>query len=192
MASNWFKEIADFKRDSIVPEKISEDDYYLGLEHIESQSGRILKSEKAKNIGLKSNKFIFDNECLLYGKLRPYLNKVALPNFKGVCSTDIIPLHPIKEKSNKYFLTFLLRHNYIVGKANAATAGANLPRISPKSLEKFKVYSPPIELQNKFASIVKEVEKLKQHQKKSREQIDNLFNALMQKAFKGELITWAT
>ena len=47
--------------------------------------------------------------------------------------------------------------------------------------------SPPIELQNKFASIVKEVESMKEQQKQSKEQIDNLFNVLMQKAFKGEI-----
>ena len=41
--------------------------------------------------------------------------------------------------------------------------------------------------QNKFASIVKEVEAMKEHQKQSKDQIENLFNALMQKAFKGEL-----
>lgn len=47
---------------------------------------------------------------------------------------------------------------------------------------------PPISLQNKFASIVKEVEAMKEQQKHSKNHIDNLFNALMQKAFKGELI----
>jgi type I restriction enzyme S subunit len=46
---------------------------------------------------------------------------------------------------------------------------------------------PPMELQNQFAEIVKKVETLKTHQKQSKQEIDNLFNALMQKAFKGEL-----
>ena len=54
-------------------------------------------------------------------------------------------------------------------------------------LEKIKIPLPPIELQNKFAEIVKQVESMKEHQKESKEQIDDLFNALMQKAFKGEL-----
>lgn len=56
------------------------------------------------------------------------------------------------------------------------------------SIKKIKIPLPPIELQNKFASIVKEVEAMKEQQKHSKNHIDKLFNALMQKAFKGELI----
>ena len=63
-------------------------------------------------------------------------------------------------------------------------------RVDGKSaliIKNLKIPLPPIELQNKFAEIVKQVESMKEHQKESKEQIDNLFNALMQKAFKGEL-----
>jgi type I restriction enzyme S subunit len=56
------------------------------------------------------------------------------------------------------------------------------------TFKEFGFINPPIELQNKFSSIVKEVESMKEQQKHSKEQIDNLFNALMQKAFKGELL----
>ena len=56
-----------------------------------------------------------------------------------------------------------------------------------KQLRTLEIPLPPIELQNKFASIVNQVEKLKEQQKQSKEKLDNLFNALMQKAFNGEL-----
>ena len=46
---------------------------------------------------------------------------------------------------------------------------------------------PPLKLQNQFAEIVQKVEQIKEEQKQSKAQINNLFNALMQKAFKGEL-----
>jgi len=55
-------------------------------------------------------------------------------------------------------------------------------------MKDFDIPLPPLSLQNKFASIVKEVEAIKEQQKQSKEEIDNLFNALMQKAFKGELV----
>src|SRR3989338_9011768 len=60
--------------------------------------------------------------------------------------------------------------------------------LSFPSVKSIPIFLPPISLQNKFASIVKEVESMKEQQKHSKEQIDNLFNALMQKAFKGELV----
>ena len=182
-----FNEIAKIEKTSITPDSMFENSNYIGLEHIESETGCILNIMTAKEAGLKSNKYVFDKECVLYGKLRPYLNKVALPNFKGVCSTDILPIKSIEGKSNKYFIKFLLSHPYYIKKSTEMSTGANLPRISFKAIEKFKVYSPPIELQNQFAEIVKNVETLKNYQKQSKVQIDNLFKNLMQKAFKGEL-----
>ena len=61
--------------------------------------------------------------------------------------------------------------------------------INLKILSDLDVPVPPIELQNKFAQIVEKVEAMRQNQKQSQQEIDNLFNALMQKAFAGELIT---
>ena len=124
----------------------------------------------------------------MYGKLRPYLNKIALPDFKGICSTDIVPIRPIKEKSNKYFISYILKQPYYIQLATDRSVGANLPRLSPRELELFEIIYPPLSLQHKFASIVKEVESMKEQQKHSKDQIYNLFNVLMQKAFKGELI----
>jgi len=65
---------------------------------------------------------------------------------------------------------------------------ANYPAVSNKDIKSIEIPLPQISLQNKFASIVKEVEAMKEQQKHSKNQIDKLFNALMQKAFKGELI----
>jgi len=183
-----FKEIASIDKKSIKAELISENSNYIGLEHLESGTGKILEISSAKKAGLKSNKYLFDDECVLYGKLRPYLNKVALPNFEGVCSTDIIPIRPKEDKSNRYFIKYLLSLDYYIKKSTEQSTGANLPRISPKALESFKVYAPPINLQNQFAQIVQQVETLKTHQAQSKQEIDNLFNTLMQKAFKGELV----
>jgi len=70
--------------------------------------------------------------------------------------------------------------------ANMGT-GSTFKAITKNQLTNLMVPIPPIELQNQFAEIVKHVETLKTHQKQSKQQIDNLFNALMQKAFKGEL-----
>ncbi len=67
---------------------------YIGLENIESNTGQLVNFSETSGDGIKSNKFQFTKEHILYGKLRPYLNKVYLPNFTGVCSTDIIPIKP--------------------------------------------------------------------------------------------------
>lgn len=182
------KSIAIIERDSVTSENLGKADLYIGLEHIEKESGKLLGFEYVNEIDLKSNKFKFTSEHVLYGKLRPYLNKVCLPNFNGVCSTDIIPIKPRQNISDKYFLAFLMRMDFFVKEATIKSAGANLPRISPNILEKFKVYVPPLSLQQEFAEIVNKTEALKEKQKQSEQELENLFQSLMQKAFKGELV----
>ena len=80
-------ELCDFKKTSVKPEEIETGDTYIGLECIEKQTGKILERFIVEAGEIKSNKFWFDSNYILYGKLRPYLNKVANPDFEGVCST---------------------------------------------------------------------------------------------------------
>ena len=87
---------------------------YLGLEHIESNTGRILREPglPIKDEG-KSTTYAFDSRHILYGKLRPYLNKVAMPNFAGRCTTELIPLLPLGNVSRRY-LAWLFRRRETV------------------------------------------------------------------------------
>ena len=71
---------------------------YVGLEHITSD-GAFLNVQTVANGELASVKFRFTEKHILYGKLRPYLSKIALPHFSGVCSTDILPILPGDRKS---------------------------------------------------------------------------------------------
>jgi len=85
--------ICNFDTYQILPDARREY-FYLGLEDIESNTGKIIKNTKTLGSKILSNKHNFDNSHVLYGKLRPYLNKVAMPMQEGICSTDIIPLKP--------------------------------------------------------------------------------------------------
>jgi type I restriction enzyme S subunit len=182
------KKLCSFKKKNIKPEDIEEGGNYVALDSIEKVTGNITTIYNVEKGELKSNKFWFDNSYILYGKLRPYLNKVALPNFEGVCSTDIIPIQPITTKSNKLFITSILRHNSFVAFADERSSGANLPRISPTEVEKYSTINPPLDLQNQFAERVALIEEQKAIAQKSLEKSEELFNSLLQKAFKGELV----
>ena len=79
-------EIAELRRERFTPnEKTSFP--YIGLEHIEQNSLRLNGIGSSNDVS--SQKSIFYPDDILYGKLRPYFQKVYSPNFKGVCSTDI-------------------------------------------------------------------------------------------------------
>jgi len=91
-----------------------------------------------------------------------------------------------KEHINVFFLYYLILSSkiYIQNSSTQAMKGM----ISKSAFESLRFICPPCHLQDKFGKYAEEVEKLKNHQKQSQQEIDNLFNALMQKAFKGELV----
>ena len=181
-------ELCDFKKTSVKPEEIETGDTYIGLECIEKQTGKILERFIVEAGEIKSNKFWFDSNYILYGKLRPYLNKVANPDFEGVCSTDIIPIRPILKNTVKEFIISLLRGSWFVSFADERCSGANLPRISPKEVEKYQTINPPLKLQNQFAERVQAIEAQKTQAQASLAQAEDLFNSLLQRAFKGKLV----
>ena len=127
---------------------------FIGLEHIESNTGRILQPGESKST--KSLKTIFRAGDILYGRLRPYLNKVCVPNFDGVCSTDILVFPTKPSISNKYIALFLLTPNF-VAYANKNATGVQHPRVSFKKLEEFQIPLPPLSEQRYIASKIESV-----------------------------------
>jgi type I restriction enzyme S subunit len=120
---------------------------YIGLEHIESNTGMLNNANHQNGGAIKSNKNKFEAGDILYGKLRPYLNKVWLADRSGICSTDIWVLRPIKNMTNGYFVSTFLKFQPIVGVLNSKTEGANLPRVKAYSFDRLPVPLPPLPLQ---------------------------------------------
>lgn len=88
---------------------------------------------------------------------------------------------------NPIFIYHLTKSDYYWSWIKKNQTQVAQPNINARQYGEFEIFLPPIYLQSQFARIVEQTEKLKQYQHQSKEQIDNLFNALMQKAFKGEL-----
>lgn len=107
---------------------------YLGLEHIEAGSGRITRDPAAPPNGEgRSTTFAFEPRHVLYGKLRPYLNKVATPDFAGRCTTELLPLLPA-EGVDREFLAWVLRRPATVEAAMRHKTGARMPRADMQRL----------------------------------------------------------
>src|SRR5687767_10158574 len=67
---------------------------HVGPENITEGSGQLISCRTAGELNLISGKYLFTPDDVLYSKIRPYLRKVALPDFTGVCSADMYPLRP--------------------------------------------------------------------------------------------------
>lgn len=127
---------------------------YLSLEHIESNTGRILRepSEALEDEGL-SNTFAFNSQHVLYGKLRPYLNKVALPDFSGRCTTEAIPLLPKKVIYREY-LAWILRRKETVDASMSGKTGSRMPRANMNELLLLEIPLPPLPEQKRIVGIL--------------------------------------
>ncbi len=113
------------------------------------------------------------------------LGNVAVANRVVSFNQQINAIIPNK-KVNELFLYHLILYtkNYLQTFSTSVLKGM----INKKTFSEIPMILPPIELQNQFAEIVQQVEIIKKYQNQSKEELDNLFNNLMQKAFKGELI----
>lgn len=114
----------------------------LSLDEVESVTGRILNKTIRRVSELGSSKCSFDTRHVLYSKLRPYLNKVVLPDEPGVGTSELIPMLPDTKKLDREYLAFYLRSPMFLDFAKANTRGANLPRVAMKELWKHKVPFP--------------------------------------------------
>lgn len=174
-------EVARVERRGLHPDAISPDVAYLGLEHIE-RGGRILDYPTAGEADLQSTKFEFSAQHVLYGKLRPYLAKIALPDRAGVCSTDILPVLPGPELDRVYLVHYL-RQESMVDFANSRAAGANLPRLSPVQLEQFPVPLPSLDEQRRIAAILDQADAIRSNRRQVLAHLDALPGNLFRSHF---------
>jgi len=156
---------------------------HIGGADIESKTGKIINKITAKDADQISGKYLFNENYILYSKIRPYLNKVSLPKFSGICSADIYPIKP-KNLLNKYFLAFILRSDGFVEYANKNSGRANIPKINRFDLLKYEIIVPPINLQEKFEQIWRKVDIIEKKMGTQAEQLEEQFQSIMQKIFK--------
>ena len=169
---------------------------FLGLEHIEKNTRKIISVGCSKNI--RSTKNIFKSQDILYGKLRPYLNKTCVPNFDGICSTDILVFKQNKIVDSKFFALFLSTPNF-VSYATKNMNGVHHPRINFKKISEYEFLLPPLEEQKRivikinsiFANIdaaQKELKHLEMIYKTVPDCINMLKHSILKMALEGNLI----
>jgi type I restriction enzyme S subunit len=126
---------------------------YVGLEHIESNTSRFIGSLEPQPV--KSATFKFTPEHILYGRLRPYLNKALAPDFEGHCSTEIFPIKPSQDLSRDYLLYWLLADE-TMERINATCTGARMPRAVMNEVLEFDFPLPPLSEQRHIVGVLDE------------------------------------
>ena len=135
--------------------------WLLNLDMVEAQTGDIISQVMVELNEVGASTVAFNQENVLYSKLRPYLNKVVNPKIAGYATSELVPLKPNKKYLNKVFFTALLRSDAFVHYIQEQVAGAKMPRVSMGVFRQFDVICPPIDLQNQFAAFVEQTDKSK-------------------------------
>ncbi len=141
---------ADEVRDLYEPIKEESLDY-IGLEHIEQQTLRLLGTGRSSET--QSTKKVFKKGDILFGSLRPYFKKVVQPKFSGVCSTDITVIRA-KSKADQGFLLYFIGSDAFINHATNISNGTRMPRASWKVLSQSEWEIPPPPTQRKIAAIL--------------------------------------
>ena len=141
--------------------------WVLNLDMVESQSGRVIE-KVYDNVENLNSVAPFDDGNVLFSKLRPYLNKVVIPNGQGYATTELVPLRPDTNIVRKEFLACLLRSNDFVNYADAIATGTKMPRMPMTALRAFKCINPPLDMQNEFIKVSQQSDKSKFNGFKSR------------------------
>jgi len=160
---------------------------YVGLEHMEKDGGIIGYSPATE---VKSLKSIFHVGQILYGKLRPYLNKHDVADFDGVCSTDIL-VFDASDCADRYYVNYFFNQRDFIEYAVSNSKGINLPRVSESVILEAICPLPPLAEQQRIVDRIENLfAKLDEAKEKAQAVVDSFElrkSAILHKAFTGEL-----
>lgn len=183
-------EVCQRRSENVIP--AGENQIYVGLEHINSGEIKLNRWEYSNKV--KSMKYKFYPNDILYGKLRPYLDKAVVSDKEGICSTDFIVIKPIRDKILPYYLVFFLHTNIFINYATSMMKGVHLPRVSWTIIKRFKIPipfrngKPDLETQKKIVEYIEanfsRIDKILEKKKREIEWLDELWESVLEQAFK--------
>lgn len=142
-----FKDVVSLRNEKTDEASAEED--YLELEDLDSGSGRILSRRNSLEVG--SAVTLFKKGDVLFGKLRPYLEKYWEAEFDGKCTGEILAFKP--QRITSRFLFYCLGSRWFIERCNALAYGAKMPRVSwPTQLSQFNLPLPPLPEQQRIAA----------------------------------------
>ena len=184
--SEWeyynFEEILSIKNGMVSP-----DDYpdlpHIGPGNIEKETARLLDYNLAKDDNLISGKYLFDEDEIVYSKIRPNLMKVVYPRFKGLCSADAYPLKANQEYIIPDFLLYILLGKRFTKYAISVSLRTGMPKINREDLLAYTCAIPTTEEQKKIAKLLADIDKAIFYENSKLEAYTNQKKAIIQKLF---------
>lgn len=164
---------------------------FIGLQHIESHTGKRIGEDRLLAEELTGRKFKFSPGEVVYGYLRPYLNKVWIADCDGVCSVDQYVIQPNSDLIDTAYLVHFMRSQTFLNQAIELTHNLMLPRLRTALLESITIPLPPLPEQRRIVTYLDnlqaKIDALKRLQAETEAELNALLPSILDKAFQGEL-----
>ncbi|MCS7165973.1 MAG: restriction endonuclease subunit S, partial [Candidatus Calescibacterium sp.] len=182
----WVKlgEVAERISETINPSAHGEKEFaYIGMEDVRSGQFDEPKPRYVKGLEIKSQVVVFKPGFVMYGKLRPYLNKVFVPSFDGVASTEFIPLKVDEKVALPLYVATYLRSPFFVEYANKNTNGTRQPRVKIEAVFNALIPLPPLQEQKRIVQKIQQVfsctKELKREVEEARKEAEALWKSVL-------------
>ncbi len=163
---------------------------HIAPDNIEKRTGLLLEYHTIAEDGVKSGKHLFHAGQILYSKIRPYLSKVVVVDFDGLCSAD---MYPVRAKENTKYLWYYMLSDEFLEQASNAGSRSVLPKINQKELSKVMIRMTSVEEQQVIVMILDGIFEKEWQSKEAAQaalaQIDVIKKSILARAFRGELGT---
>jgi len=166
----------------------NEEVWTLNLDQIEADTGKVLEKTMAPVSEVGTSTHGFDERHVLYSKLRPYLNKVVLPDGRGLATTELVPMLPDPLRLDRKYLAYYLRSRSFVDWVSSQVAGAKMPRVSMQLFWQHEIPLPPLPEQKRIAAILDKANAIRRKRQQAIQLADDFLRAVFLDMF-GDPVT---
>jgi type I restriction enzyme S subunit len=156
---------------------------HIAPDSIEKGSGRLLGYRTAGEDGVTSGKYRFEAGDVLYSKIRPNLNKVALVDLAGVCSADMYALDVDRNLAIPEYVAYVLRSQDFLDYATSLSNRANIPKLNREQLVRYDLHLPPLPEQRRIAAILHHADALRAKRRQVLMHLDELTQSIFYDMF---------
>jgi type I restriction enzyme S subunit len=172
--------------DKAEPEDVNEDTWVLDLEDVEKETSKLLTKNRFAEKPFRSSKNRFSSGDVIYGKLRPYLDKVLVADEEGVCTTEMVPVRGFGG-IYPFYLRLVMKTPHFIEYADESTHGMNLPRLGTDKARMALFPLAPLAEQHRIVAKVDELmalcDVLKAHFADAQTIQNHLADAIVEQAF---------
>jgi len=176
------KDLIKYRKEKVTPPY--ENEKYVSLEHIESGNRTLKRYSESKDVRSVTNKFYKGD--LLYGKLRPNLDKVAIAQFDGICTTEILVINPKKKEDFSFVFEHMASERFKEYNVQMSY-GTKMPRTSDKIINKYLIPYPTEDVKIEIGESTKKISDFALSLKEQIKHLKNLRNKLSNELLSGNL-----